>query len=158
MAVSRLPFVRRPRPLPPRRPSASAGSRPTDDAIRPDAGFSLIELMVALILLGLGIMSVANLFPLGSRTQMRDRRRSSAASVAEQKLEQLRTLSWSDTNLDAGTHTVETLVQTGEGTFRRWWVVEQQAGSFSDMKKVTVRVTWTSQAPDTVELLTYFRR
>jgi type II secretory pathway pseudopilin PulG len=116
--------------------------------------------MVALILLGLGILSIANLFPLGSRTQMRDRRRSSAASLAEQRLEQLRLLAWSATDLDVGTHPVggETLNLADEGRFTRWYVVEQQTGAFADMKKVTVRVTWTSQAPDTVELLTYFRR
>lgn len=117
--------------------------------------------MVALILLGLGILSVANLFPLGSRTQMRDRLRSSAASLGEQKMEQLRMVAWSATDLDVGTHPDaggETLTLVDEGTFKRFWIVEQQAGNFADMKKVTVRVTWTAQVPDTVELLTYFRR
>jgi type IV pilus assembly protein PilV len=149
--VSARAWLPRPRPLPPRRPSGVPGG---------EAGFSIIELMVALILLGLGILSVANLFPLGSRTQMRDRMRSSASSLAEQKMEQLRMLAWSATDLNAGTHPVggETLNLADEGRFRRWYVVEAQTGDFADMKKVTVRVTWTAQVPDTVELLTYFRR
>jgi len=139
---------RHPRPVPPRRPSARAG-------------FSIIELMVALVLLGLGILSVANLFPLGSRTQLRDRLRTSATDLAQQKLEQLRLESWSDSDLDAGVHpdaSGEALSLDDEGAFTRFWIVQQQTGTFSDMKKVTVRVIWTYQSTDTVELVTYFRR
>lgn len=142
------PALRPPRPVPPRRPSGQAG-------------FSIIELMVALILLGLGILSVANLFPLGSRTQIKDRLRTSATDLAQQKMEQLRTESWSSATLAVGTQpsaSGEAITLANEGTFRRFWIVESQAGAFADMKKVTVRVTWTHQSPDTVELATYFRR
>lgn len=138
----------RPRPLPPRRPARQAG-------------FSLIELMVALVLLGLGILSLANVFPLGSRSQLRDRLRSSGMGLAQQKMEQLRTEAWSAPNLDVGVHpdaNGEDLILTDEGTFNRRWIVESQPGAFADMKKVTVRVTWTYQRTDTVDLVTYFRR
>ena len=117
--------------------------------------------MVALILLGLGILSVANLFPLGSRTQLRDRLRTSATDLAQQKMEQLRLKGWSDPDLNAGTHpsvSGEALSLEDEGAFTRFWIVEQQTGSFADMKKVTVRVIWTYQRRDTVQLVTYFRR
>lgn len=141
-------MLRTPRPLPPRRPSR-------------EAGFSLIELMVALVLLGIGILSISNIFPMGSRMQLRDRLRTSAADLAQQKMEQLRIVSWSAADLDVGTHpdvNGETLSLTDEGSFNRRWIVESQAGSFADMKKVTVRVIWTYQVPDTVDLTTYFRR
>jgi prepilin-type N-terminal cleavage/methylation domain-containing protein len=152
MEMIRTPFLRRPRPLPPRRPAHRSG----------EAGFSIIELMVALVLLGLGILSVANLFPLGSRTQVRDRLRTSAADVAQQKMEQLRISKWNEAVLDPGVHpdaSGETIVLDDEGTFNRRWIVESQAGAFADMKKVTVRVIWSYQArPDTIDLVTYFRR
>ena len=154
MAVSPRPLVRLPRPLPPRRPAA-----PRRDAAQ--AGFSIIELMVALVLLGLGILSLANLFPLGSQTQLRDRLRTSATDLAQQKMEQLRMRAWSDTDLDVGTHPDadgETLTLAEEGEFVRYWIVEAQTGSFQDMKKVTTRVVWTYQRADTIELVTYFRR
>lgn len=151
--MSAGPFVRRPRPLPPRRPAAPGRAG--------QAGFSIIELMVALVLLGLGILTVANMFPLGSSSQLKSRLRTSAADLAQQKMEQLRMKSWSDTDLDVGTHPDadgDTLVLQDEGTFVRSWIVEGQAGSFADMKKVTTRVVWTYQRPDTVDLVTYFRR
>lgn len=144
-----LGATRRPAPLPPRRPPL--GRR----------GFSVVELMVALVVLGLGILGLANLFPLGGRMQMRDRMRTSAADLAQQKMEQLRLLSWSDANLDVGTHPTvsgETLTLQDEGTYQRYWIVTQGTGTFSDMKQVVVRVTWTLQRPDTFNLTSYFRR
>jgi len=124
-------------------------------------GFSVVELMVALTVLGIGILALANVFPLGSSTQMRDRMRTSAADAAQQKMEQLRLLAWSASDLTDGTHPVssgETLSLQDEGTFNRKWFVTTQTGTFSDMKLVTVQVTWQYLRPDTVTLVSYFRR
>jgi type II secretory pathway pseudopilin PulG len=154
-------LVPHPRPVPPRRP----GQRPVAGAAArrraATAGFSTVELMVALVVLGLGILGVANLFPLGSRVQLKDRLKTSAADLAQQKMEQLRLLAWSDPLLIAGTHPStagEALTLENEGSFQRFWIVEDQTGSFADMKKVTVRVTWRWQRADTVDLVSYFRR
>ena len=141
-------MVPNPRPLPPRKPSAQGG-------------FSVIELMVALTVLGIGIIGLANVFPYGSQTQVKDRLRTSGADLAQQKMEQLRTVAWSDANLTDGTHPSnvgETLTLSSEGNFNRIWFVTTQAGTFSDMKLVTVRVRWTYPRPDSVDLTTYFRR
>jgi prepilin-type N-terminal cleavage/methylation domain-containing protein len=148
--VSRARFrlVPRPRPLPPARPSARGG-------------FSVIELMVALTVLGIGILGLANVFPLGSETQLHDRLRTSGADLAQQKMEQLRLESWSGTNLTDGVHPTtsgEALALQDEGNFIRYWTVATQAGAFSDMKKVTVRVRWSYLRADSVELVSYFRR
>jgi hypothetical protein len=117
--------------------------------------------MVALVILGLGIIGLASLFPLGERMQMRDKMRTSAADLAQQKLEQLRLVEWSDPLLTAGTHpsvSGETLTLQDEGTFQRFWIVTDGTGTFQDMKKVVVRVTWTYQRADTFNLTSYFRR
>jgi len=121
----------------------------------------VIELMVALTILGIGILGLANVFPLGSSTQIRDRLRTSAADQAQQKIEQLHAQSWSAPDLADGTHpnpSGETLTLQDEGTYNRRWIVESQAGNFSDMKKVTVSVTWVAAHPDTITLVSYFRR
>ena len=89
---------------------------------------------------------------------MRDRMRTSATDLAQQKMEQLRIKGWTDADLDLGTHGPDSLNLEDEGMFMRSWIVEAQTGDFADMKKVTARVTWTYQRPDTVDLVTYFRR
>jgi len=138
-------LVPRPRPVPPRRPAA--------------AGFSVIELMVALTILGLGIIALANVFPLGSQTQMKDRLRTGGMDLAQQKMEQLRQEAWSGSNLTDGVHpTANGEAISSDGAFIRYWTVATQAGSFSDMKKVTVRVRWRVLRADSVELVSYFRK
>jgi prepilin-type N-terminal cleavage/methylation domain-containing protein len=124
-------------------------------------GFSVIELMVALAVLGVGIISLAQLFPYGAQNQIKDRLRGSASDLAQQKMEQLREIPWSSSDLTDGIHPTafgEALSLQDEGTFNRRWIVTTQAGNFSDMKLVTVRVTWQFLRPDSVELVSYFRR
>ncbi len=130
-------------------------------AARAREGFSVIELMVALTVLGIGIIGLANIFPLGSSSQMRDRLRTSASDLAQQKMEQLRLEAWSAADLTDGTHPTssgETLTLQDEGAFNRKWFVTTQTGSFSDMKLVTVQVAWNFVRPDTVVLTSYFRK
>jgi len=117
--------------------------------------------MVALAVLGIGILGLANVFPLGSQTQIKDRLRTSGADLAQQKMEQLRLESWSGAELTDGVHPTvsgEALALQNEGRFTRYWTVATQAGTFSDMKKVTVRVRWTYLRTDSVQLVSYFRR
>lgn len=127
-----------------------------------DEGFSIIELMVALTLLGIGIMALANVFPYGSQSQIKDRLRTSGADLAQQKMEQLRLEAWAASDLTDGTHPTtsgETLSLQDEGTFNRQWSVATQTGNFSDMKLVTVKVRWTfTTRPDSVLLVSYFRK
>ena len=124
-------------------------------------GFTVIELMVALAVLGVGIISISQLFPYGTQSQTRDRLRGSASDLAQQKMEQLREESWSAADLTDGTHPTasgETVSLQDEGTFNRRWIVSTQSGNFSDMKLVTVYVGWQFIRPDTVQLVSYFRR
>jgi len=124
-------------------------------------GFTVIELMVALAILGVGIISLAQLFPYSSQSQIKDRLRGSASDLAQQKMEQLREEAWSAADLTDGTHPTssgEALSLQDEGTFNRRWIVTTQSGNFSDMKLVTVYVTWQFIRPDSVSLVSYFRR
>jgi len=125
------------------------------------SGFSVIELMVALAVLGVGILGLASVFPLGSQNQLRDRLRTSASDLAQQKLEQLRLSAWSGTELTDGIHPTssgETLSLQDEGQFNRTWTVATQPGTFADMKKVTILVTWNYLRRDSVQLVSYFRK
>lgn len=59
-----------------------------------NAGFSLVETMVAVTLMAGAIATLAQLFALSTRTNVASHYTTFAAVLAEQKLEELRALSW----------------------------------------------------------------
>jgi prepilin-type N-terminal cleavage/methylation domain-containing protein len=58
------------------------------------AGFTLLEVMVALLLLTGAFLAVAQLLAVAGRASVRSRVTALAAMLAAQKMEQLRTLAW----------------------------------------------------------------
>ena len=68
---------------------ALARSRFTDEA-----GFSLAEVLVAAFILGVGLVSLAQLFALSTRGNVAARSNTFTVILAEQKMEQLRGLTW----------------------------------------------------------------
>lgn len=59
-----------------------------------EAGFSLVEVIVAAAVLVTGLVSVAQLFAMSTDANRAARRASQSAIVAQQKIEQLRALTW----------------------------------------------------------------
>ncbi len=125
----------------------------------PASGMTLVELLMALVVLSIGILGVAGLFPLGRAASTDGRLLTQATDLAQQTMEQLRTKGFHDPALADGTHPNGTGEWVGtNGRFYRWWTVTQLTGALSDVKLVDVRVTWTAVRPDTVRLVTYFKR
>jgi len=120
------------------------------------AGMTLIELMMALVVLSIGLLSLAALFPLGRSHSSDDRLLTSATDLAIQKMEQLRTLAYSHADLTTGAHPSALGESVGNnGRFNRIWVVTQLA---PDLKSVEIRVTWSDAKPETAKIVTYFKR
>ncbi len=61
---------------------------------RTDEGFSLVEVLVATCILTIGVVSLAQLFALSTRSNTSARHSTFAAVLAEQKVEELRALTW----------------------------------------------------------------
>ena len=120
-----------------------------------ERGTTLAELMIALVVLAIGILAVAQLFPAGSRGQVQDKMISTANYYAQQKIEQLVDLPWSDAQLTIGRHpaTDEAL-----GAWQRHYDVSVLAAPLDNLKKVTVTVSWNFQGARSVATSTYVRR
>ena len=58
------------------------------------SGFSLIEVVIAIGLLSVVSLGVAQLFAMSTRANVTSKGRTSATTLAEQKLEQIRSLTW----------------------------------------------------------------
>ena len=115
---------------------------------RPQGGFTLIEVMVAILLTALTVIGVLGLFRIESRASQFSRRETEAAVLAQDKLEELRTgappsgvSSGSDGN---GTSNPNNPVMTdqlsGTALFKRTWQVDTTTDTA--VYKITVRVEW----------------
>ncbi|MEK7329510.1 MAG: prepilin-type N-terminal cleavage/methylation domain-containing protein [Candidatus Eisenbacteria bacterium] len=125
-----------------------------------ERGTSLIELMIALVVLSLGILAVAQLFPAGSRGQVQDRMTTAGIYYAQEQLEELNRLSWSDAALTVGRHPPGTATEDlgPTGKWHRYYDVSILPAPLDNLKKVTVTVTWTFMGARSVQSTTYLRR
>jgi len=126
-----------------------------------ERGASLIELMIALVILAIGLLAVNQLFPAGARAQVRDRMLATASGLVQQKIEQVSTSSWADTGLALGRHPPGLLAE-GLGDFkniRRFYTVDTMPIPLDNLRKVSVEAYWLSLG-DTmrVRTSTYVRR
>jgi prepilin-type N-terminal cleavage/methylation domain-containing protein len=103
-------------------------------------GVSLIELMVTIVILGLGIASVAVMFLYAYRSQLNAHYTILATAAANEVLEEMRSAGYNnlDSELFASTFTVDD-VPRGMGTI----TMEQfPTATSTNMKRVTVEVSW----------------
>jgi Tfp pilus assembly protein PilV len=128
-------------------------------ASRDEHGSTLIELMIALVMLTVGILAVGQLFPAGSRSQLQSRMTTAGNYYAQEKLEQLAACSWTDASLTDGRHPASGSEALGSmGQWHRFYEVSTMASPLNNLKKVTVTVQWTFQRDRSVTSTTYVRR
>lgn len=128
-------------------------------APRSQRGMTLIELMVAMVVLTLGVLAVGRMFPAGSRAQLQDRMMTAGNNYAQQQIEQLQGLTWSDPAASLGRHPASGDVALGAGgQWHRFYQVDLLAAPLDNLKRVTVTVNWTFMGARSVTATTYLRR
>jgi prepilin-type N-terminal cleavage/methylation domain-containing protein len=135
--------------------------RATPDTQRRERGFSMVEVLIALIIMAIGIFSVARMFPAGARGQVQDRLTVGASDYVQEKQEYLHGLSWSDPDLTDGRHPAGTAMESiGNGRWQRFYVVTTMASPLDNLKKVDVTVSWSGAGVTgrSVTTTTYVRR
>ena len=127
---------------------------------RHERGSTLAELMVALVVLSIGLLAVAQLFPAGSRGQVQDKMLTNANFFAQEQIEQLVNVTWSDPSLSLGRHPAGTATEAlgTNGQWQRFYNVEVMAAPLDNLKKVTVTVNWSAGGARSVTATTYVRR
>lgn len=124
--------------------------------VEDQSGVSLIELMVALVVVSVGVLAVFQLFPIGMRSQNNDLRFSRGTHFAQQELERVGGLAYGDTLLTIGTHppgSPESLT----GGYQRSYAVSVLDEPLDNVKKIDVTVTWSGGAKST-HAVSYVRR
>jgi type IV pilus assembly protein PilV len=98
-------------------------------------GFTLIELMITLLVFSIGLLALAKMMPAGSRSMNRARTMTSAATLAAQKIEDLKVLAWTSPSLGAGTY------NDASGSYSRTWSITDNV-PLPGTKKITVTVSY----------------
>ena len=105
-------------------------------------GFTLMETSIAMVVMMVGALGIASLFVFSTQNNVGGSERAIAMAVAQQQLEQLRSVTYEDTTLDVGT--VTSTVRSSEQNYavERTVALETNAdGSPRQLKKITIRVT-----------------
>ena len=105
-------------------------------------GFTLIETTIASLVMLVGALAVSSLFVFSTQNNVGGGERALAMAVAQQQLEQLRSVTYEDTTLNAGTTT--STVQTANRNYTVEKVVAVETNddnSSKQLKRITVTVT-----------------
>lgn len=115
-----------------------------------EQGFTLIETACALVVMMVGALAMSSMFVFAAQNNIGGSERALAMAVAQQQLEQVRSVSFADATLVAGTTTTSPVVSGGrEYTVVRTIEDETNAnGSGRLLKKITFTVTPLSGGAD----------
>lgn len=132
-----------------------------DRDLKGEKGFTLIETCIALVVMMVAGLAASSVFMYSMQNNIGGNDRALAMAVAQQQLEQLRSVAFNDATLAAGVTTIPDVRNADRGyTVVRSIVDETNAnGGSKSLKRITIRVTpqnarnaWQRTA---VELVSY---
>ena len=128
-----------------------------------ESGFTLVEMLIALVVIAVGILAVGQMFPNGSRAQVRDHLLTGANNYAQARIEDLSAKTWNDTALTVGRHPGGTASEAlgTSGQWRRFYSVTVLGAPLDNLKRVDVTVTYGGAGFDTTRSViatTYIRQ
>ena len=120
----------------------------SQNRIKAQSGFTLVEVMIAISILTVGLLGVATMQMSAIRGNGFSNDTTTALALAEEKMEQLLSLSYTDAELAASTTHEEEINASGEivtgGFYHRSWVVSDFTSPNPNYKEITMTVTWDS--------------
>jgi prepilin-type N-terminal cleavage/methylation domain-containing protein len=100
-------------------------------------GFTLIEVMIAMVIFGIGAMSLLACVPLASKKVMKAGAQTRASSIAAQAAEELLTVPYGHSSITPGAHNDP--ANPRDGIYYTRWVVESDQ-PIQSCKRITVTV------------------
>jgi prepilin-type N-terminal cleavage/methylation domain-containing protein len=112
-------------------------------------GFTLTEVLIGFVILAIGILAVATMQITSIKSGYFSSHVTQATIFAQDKLEFLKNLSYSDSNLSSGLHNEGILSGT---IFSRQYHILEDAGN--SMKTITVTLSWTDRGNHSISFST----
>lgn len=117
---------------------------------------TLVEILIALVVLALGILAFAKLLPQGSRSALKSRMATTATQYANDSFEDLRGLPATDPKLSLGRHPASGFDSLGTSkAWRRTYEVSSMASPLNSLLKLDVVVRWRLDKPDSIRVVGY---
>lgn len=108
-------------------------------------GFTLIEILVALVILSIAFLALAGLMVQTTKNNSYGGRMTEAATFAQDKLEELRAGSW--TTITPGS---DRMMGANGMDYGRTWNVVTTNGN---LKTITITIDWNDSTPHSIRLL-----
>ncbi|MDO9350611.1 MAG: prepilin-type N-terminal cleavage/methylation domain-containing protein [Deltaproteobacteria bacterium] len=102
-------------------------------------GFTLIEVLVALVILAVSLLALAGLMTTSTRNTASGGRLTEAATFAQDKLEELRAMSWESIPLN---QTTDSPISRPGIQYDRSWIASLNALN-PDIKEIQITIRWT---------------
>jgi type IV pilus assembly protein PilV len=115
-------------------------------------GFTLVEVIVALMVTAIGIIGLSIVFPTATRDVGKSGIMSKALELCQEKLEDCHIMAYDAADLDPGYSHADTLNPI-DGVYTRTWETYPDV-PIAGCKRVDVRVTWNTYDQDSVKLWT----
>lgn len=120
---------------------------------RSEKGIGMVEILIAMLIFGIGISAAIRTLPLSNRAASRSRNLTMATNLAQEKIEELMSIPYDDGDLTAGDHVDPD--NPLDRIFTRTWSVIDNA-PVTDMKRIDVTVSYETDNPDnSITLTTY---
>jgi Tfp pilus assembly protein PilV len=118
-------------------------NRTKKDSGKGEFGFTLVETSIALVVLMVAGLGISSLFIYSMQNNVGGNERALAMAVAQQQLEQLRSVSFDDATLAAETTTLPTVKSGGQNysVVRRITEETNANGSGKRLKRIAITVT-----------------
>ena len=110
--------------------------------MRKQEGFTLLEVMIAVLIMSIGLLGLTGLQIVATKTNSFSNQMTVGITLGQDKLEELRNLAYDDAQLTAGTHpdSGNPIKGVGDMGFNRSWSVVEDA--VNTLKTITVTVQW----------------
>ena len=122
---------------------------PKNKNFKGQQGFTLMETSIAMVVMLVGALGIASLFVFSTQNNIGGGERALAMAVAQQQLEQIRSISYDDATLNVGTVTSTVRSAQRDYTVARTVAQETNAdGSARQLKRITITVTPKAGGPN----------
>ncbi len=112
-------------------------------------GFSLIEILIALVILSIALLGLAGLMVQTTRNNSFGGRMTEAATLGQDKLEEFRAIGWE--KISPNTSGVDHPDGAGGIQFTRNWGVAPNASN-ANLKEISVTVNWADRTNHSIRL------